>query len=197
MADIKISDLPTEGSPVDGGLLEVASPSSGSFASRKLTLSALYGYILSKIGGYPRTISQSGVPVSVTGTTAETTLATINIPAGAMGANGFIEIVPLLIWTNSANSKTVRIKIGGQEMWSISQTTNAGVKAIVTINNSGSQSVQRGSVNPNGLGVFSVAVPVGSVNTANATTVTITGTLANAADTITLDSWLARLTFSA
>ena len=42
-----------------------------------------------------RTLAQSAVAASLTGTTTETALATIVIPAGSMGPNGQVEVAAL------------------------------------------------------------------------------------------------------
>src|SRR5213079_2421852 len=51
-------------------------------------------------------LAQSAVAASVTGTLTETVLATIAIPAGAMGVNGAIRVTALWSYTNSADTKT-------------------------------------------------------------------------------------------
>lgn len=60
-----------------------------------------------------RVIAASAVAVSHTGDTIETVLANIAIPAGAMGANGALHITAVFSYTNSANAKTLRIRLGG------------------------------------------------------------------------------------
>lgn len=58
-------------------------------------------------------VAKSGAAVSHTGDTIETALATITIPAGALGANGIIRVMSIVAMTSSANIKTLRVRLGG------------------------------------------------------------------------------------
>jgi hypothetical protein len=58
-------------------------------------------------------IAKSGVTSAVTGTASETTLATITIPPNTLGANGQIKINAYWSATVSANTKTIRARLGG------------------------------------------------------------------------------------
>ncbi|ODN69560.1 hypothetical protein [Methylobrevis pamukkalensis] len=66
--------------------------------------------------GFWHTLGKSAGPLPSsphTGTTAETVLATVAIPAGAMGPNGALRITSLWQYTNSGTDKTLRIRLGG------------------------------------------------------------------------------------
>lgn len=145
------------------------------------------------------TFFTSGTAASVTGTTTETTLATITIPAGAMGPNGQVEIIPLFSFTSSANNKTVKATFGGTTYYSQVYTANTGIQPIIRITNRNSASSQVGapSASANGLNGFTTAMTTSTVNTGSSVTVTITGTLANTGETITLESYLVRVTYGA
>ena len=149
-------------------------------------------------------LSQATVGVAVTGTTSETVLATITIPAGAMGLNGRIEVWST--WTNnsSGNSKSFAARFGasgagtgGTQIWGSANTTNLGGCSFQGVCNRNSLSIQIGvgSLGGNsGVGSASPsAPPTMAVNTANASEVVLTGTLANAGDTITLEAYRAWL----
>jgi hypothetical protein len=58
-------------------------------------------------------LAQSAIAASVTGTVTKTSLATIVIPAGAMGANGRIEVEAYFTVTSNTNSKTVNMELAG------------------------------------------------------------------------------------
>ena len=58
-------------------------------------------------------LAKSAVAVSGAADTNENTLATITIPANALGANGQIEAKFTVIWTASANNKTFRVRFSG------------------------------------------------------------------------------------
>ena len=140
----------------------------------------------------------SGTASSVTGTTTETTLATITIPANAMGPNGQIEIIPLWSFTNSANTKTMRVKFASTAFYTQAATATAVTQSLVRIANRNSASSQVGAPGANaGLGNFTAAVITSAENTASPVTLTITGQLTNTGETITLESYLVRVTYGA
>jgi len=198
MGNLKISELPEEADPLDTGLLETASVSGSSFASRRLSLGVLASWIIGKVRQNSSYIlGRSGAPISLTGSTTETTLATINIPAGAIGPNGFVEVIPLFTMTGSTNAKTVRVRLNGSEIFStvITSAATIALRPMTGFNNANSQSAQ--------IAVGGVASGVGqataisrtTINTAAATTLTITGQIANAGETLTLESYLARVAY--
>jgi hypothetical protein len=201
MANVKITDLPADVTPADGSVLEVAALSGSTFTSKKMSLATLADYIRGKFVtlGFPWALYRSGVPVPVTGTTVETVVATITVPGGVLGPNGFLEIPFALAFAGTASSRTTRIRLNGVELWTYPATLGGGqaVRGIVTINNAGSVSAQVGSNNPNGLGLSGGALPTASVNTAANTTLTITMQNSTTADISTLTSGLVRITYGA
>lgn len=54
-----------------------------------------------------------GAPASVTGTTAETVLASVTLPGGLMGPRGHLRLSSFWSETNNANTKTIRARLGG------------------------------------------------------------------------------------
>jgi hypothetical protein len=132
--------------------------------------------------------AQSAVAVPLTGTTNETTLATITIPAGALGANGQLILEALWTHTNSANSKTVRAKLGGSTLSTSVSTTSAAVVGrtrIANRNSASSQVAQAGFTD----GTTGTAPNTAAVDTSAETTLTITGQLASSGETLTLESY--------
>lgn len=127
---------------------------------------------------------------SVTGTTAETTLYSLVIPGGTIKANGALRILPVFSFTGSTNLKTFKIKLGGTEFLLISTSTaaNIGHSSFLTIRNRNSQSVQIAGNPTGGFGLQTAAFPSGTVDTSVDQTLAITGTLASAGETITLES---------
>lgn len=151
----------------------------------------------------PRILGQSGLNVAHTGTTAETKLASVLVPAGAMGANGLLRVEAVWSNTNNANNKTRVIRFGaaddltGTSFHGIAQSTNFQNTSCVSISNSNSQSAQFGwfSTGLSGAaGNYAAAGVTGAINTANASYVVFAGILANSADTITLQAWFVTLT---
>jgi hypothetical protein len=139
-------------------------------------------------------LSRGGTAVSHTGNTTETTLVTIPVPANAMGTSGQLVIHTLWSVTNNANSKTLRVKLGGTTLGSNSVGAQATVSMLTRIANRSSASQQVGMPgNFAGVGNSTGAVTTGTVDTTAAQDITITAQLANAADTITLESYLVEI----
>lgn len=143
----------------------------------------------------PLVLFQSGVAVSHTGNTNETTLATIAVPAGTIGANGQVDIEALFSHTNNANAKNLRIRMGSVILLFIAPTANAVTQTHTRFANRNSQASQ--VLFPVGgtssWGSTTTAVSTLAENTALAVNITITAQLANAADTITLESYLVKI----
>lgn len=150
--------------------------------------------------GYSYVIGKSAVAVSVTGTTNETTLATITIPAGAIGPNGQVEMWIVYSTTNNANAKTPRIKLGATAYYAPAITTATTVQAFVRIANRNSASSQVGMAasSPVGVGMaVGSAITTSAINTATAQDITITGQLGVGTDTMTLESYSVRIIYGA
>jgi hypothetical protein len=143
----------------------------------------------------PYVIAQSGAAVSHTGDTNETALATIPIPAGAMGANGALRITTIWSVTNSGNNKTPRIRLGGlagTAFMALNITANATLsdqRVIRNRNNEASQVCVNTGSPSGGFGLSTAAVTTGAVNTASAQDLVISGQLANSGETITLEAY--------
>lgn len=142
------------------------------------------------VGGLtvPQILAQSGAASSVTGTTSETVLATIPIPAGLLSANGVIRVGCTFNFSGAAGTHTMSMRLGGSLV-----ANNAGASSVLSaewirsIRAANSQSaqvmMQAGTL---GGGTSTAAAAATSVNMANAQNLTITGTLGSASDTATL-----------
>lgn len=144
--------------------------------------------------GYPKSAGKSGVAVPLTGSTSETTLATIVIPGGSLGANGRIEIDTIWSYTNSANNKIMRVKFGATTYTQITATTTASCRLSTLIwNRSATSQVAYTSV-ASGFGPSTGTIVTGSSDTNGDVSVTITGQLASGAETMTLEAYGVRIT---
>lgn len=144
--------------------------------------------------GLARTVGQSAVAASVTGTTNETVLATIKIPGGAMGANGVMRIITLWTVTNSANNKQLRVRLGGDAgtpFLSLGVTTVAAAQELTLIRNRNSAASQVGfaATPASSYGTSTSANTTATVDTAADTSLVITGQLTNTGETITLEAY--------
>jgi len=151
---------------------------------------------MSSIGGQrsPIILAASNTAVPLTGTTNETALATITIPANLMGANGSLRIYTLWSYTNSANNKVLRARfggIGGTAYLGQIFTTTAACSDMRIIANNNATNAQKGwNINGSLLGSSSGALATGAVDTTASTTLVISGTLANSGETITLEAYI-------
>lgn len=136
-------------------------------------------------------LRQSGVQVPLTGSTSETTLATVTVPGKSMGANGRLRVTLLFEHTNNGNNKTLRLKFGATTVVTKTVTTNVGHRIQIEIINRNSVSAQMtNNASTGGFGDAAFAHAGSSINTASDVTMLITGQLADGADSMSLESYL-------
>ncbi|HEY2068285.1 MAG TPA: hypothetical protein VGG48_01925 [Rhizomicrobium sp.] len=144
-------------------------------------------------------VAQSGAAVSAGADTTEDTLATITIPANAMGANGCLDIDTIWTITNGANTKTLRIRFSGgsgSAYLNVAPTTSAGGTWRTKICNANATNSQIGGMAGAsfGNGAGTAALITGSADTTASQTVVITGLKASSGDTLMLDQYTVKLT---
>ena len=146
------------------------------------------------------TLAQTGAATSVTGTTSETVLATYTLPGGLMTPWSQLEIIVLWSFTNSANTKILRVRqssvgggISGDPYFYFAGTTTASVQNICVIRSNNSISAQKGfgigTGGVSGLGALSASLSAFNRNLANASDIVLTGQLANSSETITVEAY--------
>jgi hypothetical protein len=142
-------------------------------------------------------LAASAVAVVTPADITEDVLATITVPANAMGANGVLRITTTWSYTNNANTKTVRIRYSGLTgalYVNSTLTTQLTIFAKAIIANRGVTNSQIGyadGVNASG-GLIANAATSAADTTAS-TTIVITGQKAVGTDTLTLESYLVEL----
>jgi hypothetical protein len=132
----------------------------------------------------------------VTGVTSETVLATITVPAGVMGPNGVLRITTQWSVTNSANAKTLRVRLGGASGTAFQSTgisTSATFRHQVEIHNRNSAQSQVGMSPSAAWGGSGGAVVAGAVDMTSTQSIVLSGQLGNSGETITLESYLVEL----
>lgn len=150
-------------------------------------------------GGVFYVLAASAVTgMAVTTGTAETTLATVPIPAGAVGANGVIRITTLWSYTNSANTKTLRVRLGGiagTEFCRMSATTTAVVQLmhLIRARNSTSSQVSFGLGATQTFLTTTNAVTSGTVDLSVAQDLVFSGQTATSGEVITLESYVVEI----
>lgn len=128
---------------------------------------------------------------SVTGTTTNTQLYEVIVPAGLMSPNGQLEIVSAWSYTNSANNKTLRLYFGlfGFAAYiSRGETTTTSCQYYTTIRNSNSLTSQVGlnGATAGGIGASSNTIPTSNRDTTQAQSLLFGAQLAVGTETITL-----------
>lgn len=144
-----------------------------------------------------RVLAASNAAVSAAADTNENTLATITVPANAMGTNGIVRVTCDWTFTGSVNSKTWRVKFGGTS-YQDNGTTSASVTSIrswTEVRNVGATNSQKGSSYTLTIAgsVPATAPTTSAVDTTAAVTILITGTKGLAGETLRLDSYLVEL----
>lgn len=134
-------------------------------------------------------LAQSAVPASVTGTSTPTTLASITVPAGALGPNGCLRITTQWSYTNNANAKSCGITFGGVSFMSSGTASTAGLQYQTNIRNRGASNSQVGYGAGAGAAFTATGVvPVTSaIDTTQAQVLNLLGTLGTSTDTLTLE----------
>lgn len=116
-------------------------------------------------------------PVVLTGTTSETTMLTVSIPASLMNKRGRANVIVLLSLTNNANAKTVKVKVGGATIATVTSTNQNLLGLSAWLLNLNSETSQRN----NSASSF-------TIDTTIANDLVITCQLANAGDTVTVNT---------
>jgi hypothetical protein len=145
----------------------------------------------------PVIIASSGTAVPLTGSTSVVTLATISLPANLLGLNGAIRLWSL--WSagaNNVNAKTGRIMYsgaGGSTLRTFSLASLLSMNRLDTIRNNGTTNGQKFFVGSSGviLGSSTTVIGTSAIDTTAATSIVLTGQLADGTDTLTLESYTA------
>jgi hypothetical protein len=143
-------------------------------------------------------LASSATAVAGGADTNENTLATITIPAGAMGPNGIIRLTLRVTYTNNGNNKTFRARWSGGAgtvVWGPTRTTQLGSTTTIWITNRAATNSQAySSVSNNDASTADGnAGGTTSVDTTAQTTIVITAQKASAGDTAQLEYYLCEL----
>ena len=146
-----------------------------------------------------KVLAHSAVAVTHTGDTNHTVLATVVIPAGAMGANGCLRITATFSNNNNGNNKTQRVQLNSTTIvGGFNNTTNVFSHHVALLSNRNSQSSQvRAFDTPSSFGNSANALATTAIDTSVAQNLTFTGQLANSGDTITLERYLVEVFYQA
>jgi len=142
-------------------------------------------------------LAKSGAASALTGSTSETTLATITIPANTLGTNGFLRVTSLWTMTNNANNKTPRVRLGGlsgTQLASLALTTiaNARLETVLIAANATNAQVAT-TWEPRGTDQLvsgAASIVSSAIDMTASQDLVLTGQLANSADTLTLVGYI-------
>lgn len=138
-----------------------------------------------QLAGSPATAN-----AAFTQSTSVVTLASMAVPAGAMGQNGALRIEPLWSMPNNANVKTAIISLGGTTFSSLGSTTIAQDSRTVRIRNRGAEAVNVGFVSG---ATFTFAPNYGTVDTSANQSLLLRAQLAVATDYMILEGYAVEL----
>jgi hypothetical protein len=143
-------------------------------------------------------IAAGGVGVPITGTVAETVAASIIIPGRSMGKNGILRVTSRWSYPNSANGKTFRIRFGGltgTRFLDVTATTTVAFQDQRMIANRNNEALQIGNSMGigGGFGSTTSSLATSAVDTTQDAELVITGELASAAETMTLEAYIVEL----
>lgn len=165
----------------------------------KLAGQSASGSFDTTVQGIPSLLAQSFAAVAVPADTTEDTLATITVPANALGANGRLRILTFWSFTNNANTKTVRLRLGSAAGTVIgaAQAFSTQINALVlgeVWNLSATNSQQTLIQSHTTASAGAIGVSTAAIDTTAATSVVITGQKAVSTDTFTLVGYSIELT---
>ncbi|WP_176039519.1 hypothetical protein [Burkholderia stabilis] len=137
-------------------------------------------------------LAQSGAPVTVSGTVAQTTLASVIVPAGRLSEHGVLRITALWSFSYSANAKRIFISFGGQTLLGTNQSAAqaASLQTIQIVRNRGVLDRQVSTATGNaGIGVSQGASTTLSVDTSHDATIEFSASLADPSDFVTFEGY--------
>jgi hypothetical protein len=132
--------------------------------------------------------------VTLTGVVPETIMASLRIPAGSIGKNGAVQVTALWTYPNSANNKALVTRfsatagVTGSTVETFNATTTATAQTLVIMHANNATNAQAFYVSPvaNPYGTNTTALNTTTVDTTADSFVNITGTVAGAGETLTL-----------
>lgn len=151
-------------------------------------------------------LAQSAVAVSAPADTSEDTLATITVPANAMGANGLIRLTTNWSCTNNANIKTARVRYSGGAGTVLAGpplTSQDSMQGIIILMNRGATNSQYSAAihsyypGAGGTGSLNGFRITAAIDSSVLSTLVITGQKTVGGDTLTLDAYLAEVLYGA
>jgi len=122
-----------------------------------------------------------------TGSTTETYLVNVTLPAASLGLQGQVRVTTNFTSNNSAGAKTGKVYLGASQIGqSQSYTTSTGGTQMVALRNNGAQNFNSSQVVG---GTATGAAVYTAIDTSAASFIAITGTVATATDIMVLEGY--------
>ncbi|MGG2044841.1 hypothetical protein [Burkholderia gladioli] len=151
------------------------------------------GPTVATVGGRKPVLSMvsRGALVQLTGTTSLTQMDSYSLPGGTLGANDALRIWGMFNLVGSGGTKGVTVKIGtlSYNLAGGNVGTTGSYSMLLHLRGAGSTSAQSFLPNATGVGTSNNGVTAQTLDMTAAQTISISGQLANAADTLTLCGW--------
>jgi hypothetical protein len=146
-------------------------------------------------------VATSSVAVPSTNTISEETLATVTLPAGAMGPNGVLRITTLWTFNNNANVKTPRIRLGGVSgsiIYAPAGANQVNISDMRIVRNRNAQNSQISQpISGIAFNVTTGTAFTGAVDTSAAVDIVFSSQKATGTDTLTLESYMVEVYYGA
>jgi hypothetical protein len=128
----------------------------------------------------------------------EILVATVTIPAGSMGPNGFLELNGEAQNNTAAGNKTFRVDFGGTDLFQVVATTNSAGPVGIHIRNKGLATRQHGTgFTAVGTQVLTSGLSYSSADSANAVSLTFTLEKATATNHATWEGMTVKVVYGA
>lgn len=125
------------------------------------------------------------IPCLVTGTDEQ--LEIIIIKAGTLGLNSILQFEPVWSFTNSVNNKTLKLKVGGQTIYSVTRTSSVREAPLIILANRNSLGAQISPYDGNYTTASTTAPATYKIDFSKDVLVEITGSRASSSDTLNLE----------
>ena len=139
-----------------------------------------------------RVVGNGGPGTTLTGGVGETEIGTFTLPAGILGATGMLRVTAFISFVGTAGTKITKVKFGGTSFFG--NTNAAGILSqniqTIIINKTAGTQTATGLGSATGLGGIAASSLSLSIDTTLPVVIQFTGTLGNAADSMTLDRFI-------
>lgn len=182
--------LPTPGAYIGTAFVSDVGPHGSLWRSNGATWGLVNGSCI--LADYGSTVG------AVTGTTAETTLFTYNLPANLLGLSGHLKMRMKLSHTSNVNGKTMRVRVNGTAALGMGPAANTATSEMwFEMQNRGatnSQLASNGTMNPgSGSGSSANAWTLLTQDSTAMLPITFTTALAVSTDTVTVEAMMLEL----